>query len=453
MTRRSSVALCSAAALSLALSAALCAPTTASADYAGFSDVGRRDWYVTDGYLDYALEEGLLKGYGDTFGPGRAVIRGDVAMVLWRVAGEPEAGDSGFTDVPSDSYYATAIAWAREKGIVTGYSATEFQPERAVSREELATMLHRYATNVARIDASSDCSALDAIDGAREVNEYAREAMGWAVDEGVLTGKVVSGSVRLEPKGTAVRAEMAKMASVFHAEVLDRGEIVPNPAPTVGRYGSYLEKVRELEGVYGTGGTRSVTRGTWRGKWAYGLCYVGLVNFGDGVERMVTVTNVENGSRDYPSLLEAYEVTVWDYSEQSDEAVAIWRGSSSYGSGYSLDITTSPDGARRYIDRIVPVPNYTFIGLRGDGSFGVVHVVDSSYDSSVGDFVNLVDGNSVSIQEYWNVLGSMGELTLDRPANRVTYDLASAGSKVDERDPERTLEATRATIEELGRRA
>ena len=99
------------------------------------------------------------------------------------------------------------------------------------------------------------------------------------------------------------------------------------------------------------------------------------------------------------------------------------------------------------------MPNYTFIGLRGDGSFGVVHVVDSSYDSSVGDFVNLVDGNSVSIQEYWNVLGSMGELTLDRPANRVTYDLASAGSKVDERDPERTLEATRATIEGLGRRA
>lgn len=243
-------------ALALSFVAALAvAPAPARADYAGFADVGTADWYVTDGSLDYALENGLLKGYGTTFGPGGKVIRGDVATVLWRIAGEPDAGVPTFADVPEGAYYARAVAWAQEKGIVTGYSDTDFGPLDPVTREQLAAMLQRYAENVAGLETFSDCGRLYAAADSSDVSDYAFEAMGWCMDEGILSGESSGGHLRVRPKGTAVRAEMAKMATVFHRDVLGLGgseQPGQDEPPTFDddrpSYATLREGVKELDG-------------------------------------------------------------------------------------------------------------------------------------------------------------------------------------------------------------
>ena len=226
------------------LAAALALPVAARAEglgtptadvvpmaYSGFRDASSGDWFVDEGYLDYVLDNGILSGYGTTFGTADAVIRGDVATVLWRMAGEPSAGDSGFADVPAGAYYATAVAWARDEGIVTGVDESTFAPGTAVTREQLVTMFYRYVENVAGLDVSADPAGLDAIAGADEVSSFARDAMAWAVDRGVISGKVIDGVPRVEPQGSATRAELAKMATIFRRDVLgEKGVSQPGNA-------------------------------------------------------------------------------------------------------------------------------------------------------------------------------------------------------------------------------
>ena len=199
--------------------------------YSGFRDASSGDWFVDEGYLDYVLDNGILSGYGTTFGTADAVIRGDVATVLWRMAGEPPAGDPGFADVPAGAYYATAVAWARDEGIVTGVDESTFAPGTAVTREQLVTMLYRYAQNVAGLDVSADPAGLDAIAGADEVSSFARDAMAWAVDRGIITGKVVDSVSRVEPQSGATRAELAKIVTIFRRDVLgEKGVSQPGNA-------------------------------------------------------------------------------------------------------------------------------------------------------------------------------------------------------------------------------
>lgn len=194
-----------------------------AAGYRGFPDVWSSDWYVTEGYLDYALEHEIMSGYADgTFGPADAVSRAQVATVLWRMAGEPEADAPQFPDCDysATSFYAPAVTWARATGVITGYEDGNFGPADSVTREQLATMLCRYAQLVAGQDVSSDGSALAAIDGADGVSPFAVDAMEWAVDKGILSGDMSLGYARVLPQGTADRSQMAKMAVVFQRDVL-----------------------------------------------------------------------------------------------------------------------------------------------------------------------------------------------------------------------------------------
>lgn len=190
--------------------------------YMGFPDVNEGDWYATDDMLGYAVDNGLLAGYDDgRFGPYDTVTRAQVATVLWRVAGEPKADAEDFHDVDYSQWYGAPIEWARSTRVVSGYGDTNtFDPEGAVTREQLAVMLANYAEKVAGLDASSDCSRLDAIAGSSGVSSWARPQMGWAVDQGILSGVVVDGVAWVDPQGTAQRCQVAKMASVFHRDVL-----------------------------------------------------------------------------------------------------------------------------------------------------------------------------------------------------------------------------------------
>ena len=214
------------AALVVSLGVAL-APAPARADYLGFEDVSPNDWSAEQGYLDYVTSEGLMSGLSETsFGPTEPLSRAQVATVLWRVAGEPEpdAGVERFPDCDysGGSFYGRAVSWARETGVVTGYEDGRFGPADPVTREQLATMLARYAGGVAGLDASSDGSALAAMADASSVTLW--DGMAWAVDAGVLTGDMSTGEPLALPRASAQRDQAAKMFSVFHRDVLGEGD-------------------------------------------------------------------------------------------------------------------------------------------------------------------------------------------------------------------------------------
>lgn len=184
---------------------------------AGYSsDVAAGDWFVESGAFDYVVIREIMGNYSGTnhFGPYDTITRAQVATILWRLAGSPASSVSQpFSDADPNEYYYNALCWAKEIGVSTGYSGTDsFGPNDPVTREQLATLFARYASVVDGRDTSSDCSAMNSKNGADEVSDYAREAMGWAVDAGLIAG--VNGT-DLEPGGTAWRASMAEMVKRY----------------------------------------------------------------------------------------------------------------------------------------------------------------------------------------------------------------------------------------------
>lgn len=171
-----------------------------------FADVSSGDWYYDA--VVYVYKNGLMDGTGPAaFAPTTVLTRSMAAQVLWNLADSPAVpGTAGFTDVPSDAWYAGAVNWSASRGIVTGYSTGAFGPEDAVTREQLAAMLYRYAGT------PEPTGSLDGFNGKDAVSDYAADALCWAVDEGLLTGK---GGGWLDPAGTATRAEMAAILMRF----------------------------------------------------------------------------------------------------------------------------------------------------------------------------------------------------------------------------------------------
>ena len=168
-----------------------------------FDDVLTGAWYHDA--VDWAVEEGLLSGYEDgKLGPDGTLSRAQLATVLWRQAGEPEAkNDASFADCDPEAFYAEAVAWADESGIIAGYGdGTNFGPEDPVTREQLATILWRQAGEP---EGSGDLSGYP--DGG-DATDYAVPALEWAVDAGVLSG---FGDGSLAPGGVLSRAMLAAM--------------------------------------------------------------------------------------------------------------------------------------------------------------------------------------------------------------------------------------------------
>ena len=186
---------------------------------ATFYDVPSTAWYAEE--VAKAAANGYVKGMGENlFFPEAEMTRAQFAQVLYNMAGEPEwnadnigAYPTQFSDVDGLAWYAKAVSWATEAGIVNGTSATTFDPEGKVSREQIATMLYRYAGNGAQADAA----VLDAfVDGA-QVSDWAKNAMAWAVEEGHMNGK---GNNDLDPQGTALRCEIAALSVRVQPEEL-----------------------------------------------------------------------------------------------------------------------------------------------------------------------------------------------------------------------------------------
>ncbi len=174
-----------------------------------FADLTAGSWYY-DG-VRYALENGLMTGTSArTFAPDRPVTRAMLVTILWRLAGEPYGCVSPFEDVLPGSWYAQAVSWAYDKGIVTGVTATSFQPGAPVTREQLCAILCRYAALTGKNTAAS--ASLDAFTDRAQVSAYAEASVRWALQAGLLTGV---GDSRLAPRSGATRAQLAVLLQRF----------------------------------------------------------------------------------------------------------------------------------------------------------------------------------------------------------------------------------------------
>lgn len=174
-----------------------------------FTDVLTSDWFY-DAAL-YAYENGMMKGDGSPtrFNPGGTTTRAMLAAILYRLEGEPEAGEPPFADVPADQWFAGPIAWAASKQIVNGTAPGTFLPNGAITRQDFAAVLFRYAASRG-LDVSARAD-LSSFPDASTAAPYAREALEWAVSIGLING---SGG-KLDPAGPASRAQSAAILSRF----------------------------------------------------------------------------------------------------------------------------------------------------------------------------------------------------------------------------------------------
>ena len=175
-----------------------------------FADVPSGSWYYDD--IAYVYDAGLMTGLTATaFGPNLSTTRGMIVTILWRMENEPAAKHGcPFADVRRGSYYEQAIAWASENGIVTGFDASTFAPDRAITREQLAAILFRFAA-YRGMDAVTLRENLSSFQDQAAISAYAVSALNWAVGEGLMQGT----GDKLEPTGSATRAQVAAMLRRF----------------------------------------------------------------------------------------------------------------------------------------------------------------------------------------------------------------------------------------------
>ena len=175
-----------------------------------FRDLDQSKWYH-DG-VHWALNTGVMAGYGKgKFGPNDITTRAQIVQMLWNMEGKPAVEDAiTFKDVPAKSWYTEAVRWAAAEKIVAGYSAEQFGPNDPLTREQLATILYRYA-----LYKGLDAGAYDDLSpftDAGKAGRWARKPLGWAVGAGIIAGM---GNGILSPKGSATRAQAAAMLLRF----------------------------------------------------------------------------------------------------------------------------------------------------------------------------------------------------------------------------------------------
>lgn len=174
-----------------------------------FTDVHSYSWFYDA--VQFVYDNDIMNGVSDTsFNPDGTVTRGMIVTMLWRMAGEPYSFGGGFSDVPAGHYCYSAAAWASRNGIVNGMTSTTFAPDTNITREQLVTILYRYAQYLGY---STTGSSLYGFTDASSVSSYATNAMSWAVKYGIISGVTTT---TLVPAGTATRAQAAQMFMSFY---------------------------------------------------------------------------------------------------------------------------------------------------------------------------------------------------------------------------------------------
>lgn len=210
--------------------AAVCCPAYALS----FTDVSPNAWYQEA--VNYVSDNGLMAGTGNSrFEPDTTMDRAMFVTTLYRIDGSPQvSGSAPFSDVAAGSYYADAVAWARENGVVSGVGNNRFAPREPLSRQQLATMLYQYAEYKGYPTVASD--SLAAFPDAAQVSGYAAAPMRWAVGAGIIAGS----NGRLLPNTAASRAQAAQMLMRFRENIVlpnqsgtNPTDPTPSPAPSV----------------------------------------------------------------------------------------------------------------------------------------------------------------------------------------------------------------------------
>lgn len=183
-----------------------------------FKDVKENDWFYEA--VSYAVENGLMSGMSeDIFAPNTPLTREMLAVVLYNVEGQPEGtGVNAFTDVKADMWYTDAILWANENGIVAGYDNGAYGVGDFITREQFAAILYRYA-QFKGYDTTQGGMAVREFSDYENISDYARPAMAWAVNAGIMGG-MDDGT--LMPQGKATRAEAATMLMNFCENMVEK---------------------------------------------------------------------------------------------------------------------------------------------------------------------------------------------------------------------------------------
>ncbi len=203
----------------------------AAASVSQFTDVKPGVWYYNA--VDYVTQHGLFAGTSSTtFSPNSSMTRGMFVTVLGRLAHADTSKytNTRFKDVEANRYYTPYVEWAATYGIVTGMTNTTFSPNAAITREQIATILYRFAGKTGN-DTTYTSDAFNSFSDKKSVSNYAQEPLKWATSKKVINGD--NGNIK--PKRDATRAEVAQML-MNSRDVLAKTEIIttpdPGPAPT-----------------------------------------------------------------------------------------------------------------------------------------------------------------------------------------------------------------------------
>ncbi len=171
-----------------------------------FRDVGPADWFAES--VAHVTSRELFQGTGgDYFSPDAAMTRGMLVTVLFRYAGMPEGGKIEFPDVEDGAYYTDAVRWASQEKVIAGTGDGLFAPDQVLNREQLAVMLYRYIGSP-----KTEQTGFEDFSDGDSVSVWAREALAWALETGILQGK---DGGRLAPQDEASRAEVSTMLHRF----------------------------------------------------------------------------------------------------------------------------------------------------------------------------------------------------------------------------------------------
>lgn len=178
-----------------------------------FTDVRSTDWFYDA--VNYVYSEGIMDGTSVyMFSPNNATSRGMLVTILWRLAGEPVVTGTSFSDVSSSAYYYYAVLWASKYGIVDGLGNNMFGPDQAITREQFAVILYRYAQHCGY--STSANSTLVGYADSNKISSYALTAMRWACGAGLFEGDE---RANLNPQGQTTRAAAAKLLMTFQENV------------------------------------------------------------------------------------------------------------------------------------------------------------------------------------------------------------------------------------------
>lgn len=192
---------------------------TTTPETVAFSDVSESDWFYKG--VSYVVENGMMNGVGENqFAPNAPLTREMLAVVLYNMEKQPEStGVNPFADVKADMWYTDAIVWANANGIVAGYDDSTFGLGDSITREQLATILYRYA-QLKGYDVTEKADLTGYTDS-ESISDYAVEAMQWANANGIVNGMT---ETTLAPQGTATRAQVATMLMNFCENVVTKAE-------------------------------------------------------------------------------------------------------------------------------------------------------------------------------------------------------------------------------------